>query len=123
MNTSPAKSTQQKSALRFTANYLPVTEHRPKSCVITKVSQIRPLGNVRLFRIICKNDIIFLNMCVSRGNLVNYFGNLQIIRLGNVRIFRRIRKHDAPFLKACVFFAEFVEIRMFRRKYVIFVNR
>ena len=59
--------------------------------------QIIPLGNVRLFRRIRKNDTSFLkplafrehlvNLCVFRGHLVNYLENLQIIPLGNVRIF------------------------------------
>ena len=77
--------------------------------------QILPLGNVRLFRRIRKNDIIFLkmfafrehlvNLCVFRLHLVNYWENLQILPLGNVRLFRIIRKNDGPFLKTCVFFA------------------
>ena len=75
--------------------------------------QILPLGNVRLFRRIRKNDTLFLkmcvfreqlvNLCVFRGNLVNSWENLQIIPLGNVRIFRRIRKKYVFFLKIAVF--------------------
>ena len=78
--------------------------------------QITPLGNVRLFRIIRKNDVRFLkmyvfsehlvNLCVFSWTLVNYVENIQIIPLGNVRLFRRIRKNDGPFLKTCVFLAE-----------------
>ena len=64
--------------------------------------QILPMGNVRLFRRIRKNETIFLKMCVFRGNLVNSWENLQIIPLGNVRLFRRIRKNDAFFLKITV---------------------
>ena len=88
--------------------------------------QILPLGNVRLFRIIRKNDILFLkmcvlrehlvNLCVFRGNLVKSWENLQILPLGNVRLFRRIRKNDTPFLKTCVFFAELTEINIFHRR-------
>ena len=33
--------------------------------------QILPLGNVRLFRRIRKNDTLFLKMCVFREHLVN----------------------------------------------------
>ena len=76
--------------------------------------QILPLGNVRLFCRIRKNDTLFLNMCVFRehlvnlcvfrGHLVNSWENLQILPLGNVRLFRRIRKNDDPFLKTSVFF-------------------
>ena len=85
--------------------------------------QIRPMGNVRHFRRIRKNDTLFVflktfvfrehlvNLCVFRGNLVNSLEHLQIIPLGNVRIFRRIRKNDTPFLKTCVFFAEFAGSR------------
>ena len=76
--------------------------------------QILPMGNVRHFRRIRKNDTLFLRMCVFcgnlvnlcafRGNLVNYLGNLQNLPMGNVRNFRRIHKNDTPFLKTCVFF-------------------
>ena len=76
--------------------------------------QILPLGNVRLFRRIRKNDTLFLkmcvfrehlvNLCVFRGNLVNSLENLQILPLGSVCLFRRIHKNVVPFLKTCVFF-------------------
>ena len=62
---------------------------------------------MRLFRRIRKNDALFLkmcvfrerlvNLCVVRGNVVNYWENIQIIPLGSVRLFRRIRKNDTPF--------------------------
>ena len=60
-----------------------------------------------------------VNLYVFRGNLVNYWGNIQIIPLGNVRLFRRIRKNDTPFLKTCVFFAE---ISIFRRNWLILMK-
>ena len=82
--------------------------------------QILPLGNVRHFRRIHKNDTLFLKMCVFRGKLVNNLEHPQILPLGNVRHFRRIRKNDVPFLKTCVFFAE---IGNFRRNLVIFVKK
>ena len=81
------------------------------------------MGNARLFRIIRKNDILFLKMRVFRGTLMNYLENLQILPLGHVRLFRRIRKNDTRFLKMCVFFAEFAEIRIFRRNYVTSVKK
>ena len=59
--------------------------------------QILPLGSVRHFRRIRKNDIIFLKMCVFCLNLVNYLENIQIPPLGNVRNFRIIRKNCACF--------------------------
>ena len=65
--------------------------------------QILPLGNVRLFRRIRKNDTLFLkmcvfrehlvNLCVFRGNLVKYLENLQILPMGSVRHFRRIHEN------------------------------
>ena len=70
--------------------------------------QILPLGNVRLFRRIRKNDTLFLkscvfreplvNVCIFRGNLVNYWETLQILPMGNVHHFRRIHNTDTPFL-------------------------
>ena len=77
--------------------------------------QILPMGNVRIFRRIHKNDTTFLKMCVVREHLVNSWENLQILPMESVRLFRIIRKNDAPFLKTCVFFAEFAEIRIFTR--------
>ena len=75
--------------------------------------RILPMGNVRHFRIIHKNDTLFLKMCVFREkildlcifreHLVNYLENLQILPMGNVRHFRTFRKNDALFLKMCVF--------------------
>ena len=55
-----------------------------------------------------------VNLCVFRGNLVNYLENLQIIPLGSVRLFRRIRKPD-PLLKTCVVLAEIAENISVRR--------
>ena len=78
-----------------------------------------PLGNVRLFRRIRKNDTLFLkmcafrehlvNLCVFHGNLVNYLGNLQILPLGNVRHFHRIRKNDTLFSENVRFSLKFSE--------------
>ena len=59
--------------------------------------QILPMGNVRHFRRIRKNDTLFQKMCAVCGKLVNYLENLQILPLGNVRLFRIIRK-NATFL-------------------------
>ena len=44
--------------------------------------QILPMGNVRHFRRIRKNDILFLKMCVFREYLVNLFafrGNFRFV--------------------------------------------
>ena len=49
--------------------------------------QIIPLGNVRLFRRIRKNDTRFLKAYAFREHLVNYVENLQIITLGNMLLF------------------------------------
>ena len=57
--------------------------------------QILPMGNVRHFRRIRKNDTLFLKMCVFREKIVNSLENLQILPMGNVRHFRRIRENDA----------------------------
>ena len=42
-----------------------------------------------------------VNLCVFRGNLMNYLENLQIPPLGNVRLFRRIHKNVICVLKMC----------------------
>ena len=60
------------------------------------------MGNVRHFRRIRKNDILFLKICVFRKKIVNSLENLQIQPMGNVRHFRRIRKNDTLFLKMYV---------------------
>ena len=75
--------------------------------------QTLPLGNVRLFRRIRRNDTLFLKM-FFRWNLVNYLENLQILPLGNVRLFRRIRKNDTLFLKMCVVREHLVNLCVFR---------
>ena len=59
--------------------------------------EILPMGNVRHFRRIHENDILFLKMCVFREHLVNSLENLQILPVGNVRHFRRIHEHDNMF--------------------------
>ena len=56
--------------------------------------QVLPMGSVRHFRRIRKNDTLFLRMCVFCRILVNLLENVQILPLGNVRHFRRIRKDD-----------------------------
>ena len=68
-----------------------------------EILQILPMGNVRHFRIIHKNDAIFLKMHVFRENIVNSLEHLQILPMGNVRHFRRIHENDTLFLKMCVF--------------------
>ena len=100
LNTSPAKSTQQIKHLAF---YSKLFACDPPTPQFYENLQVLPMGNVRHFRRIRKNDVPFLNMCVCRANLLNYLENLQVLPMGNVRHFRRIRENDIPFLKICVF--------------------
>ena len=66
--------------------------------------QILPLGNVRLFRRIRRNDVCFLKMCVFRKHSVN------------VRVFRRKlmnyfgKSTNSTLGKRASFFAEFAEM-------------
>ena len=103
----------------FSQLYFSFYDRIPSFFVIL-IYKFSPLANVRLFRRIRKNDTLFLkicafrehslNLCVVRGNVVNYMENLQIIPLGNVCVFRRNCRNDTPFLETCVFFAEFAGI-------------
>ena len=55
--------------------------------IILENLQILPMGNVRHFRRIHKNDALFLKMCVFRKDFVIFWENLQIVPMVNVTSF------------------------------------